>query len=135
MPNYEPQLPNAGWTVSPPADPACRVSAQAHAELAEEDRVPANVGETAVGGSTPQESVQNPMSLGKPAETYAFQADVGTHHGCTSSLSPPRRSPTNNRAAYAVFAQEIAAERRDYIVVVIKPIIFTLVLMWISLPV
>ncbi|EKM59708.1 uncharacterized protein PHACADRAFT_181681 [Phanerochaete carnosa HHB-10118-sp] len=135
MPGHELQSPNAGWTVTPSASPACRDSAQAHAELAEEDRGPTNVTETAVGGSTPQQSAQNPMSLGKRAESYAFQADVGTPHGCTSSFSPPRRSPPSNRAAYAVFAQEIAAERRHYIVVVIKPIVFTLVLMWISLPV
>lgn len=114
MPGHELQSPAAGWTVPPPAAAACRDSAEAHAELEEEDRVPANVAETVGGGSKPQPA-HHPMDLGKPAGLYTFQAAPGTHHG--------------------FFAREIAAERRAYVTVVIKPIVLTLLLMWVSLPV
>jgi hypothetical protein len=78
---------DAGWTVSPSASTACRDSACPHAELVEEDRLPANVVETVERAA----SLGNPgiedNGMGKAADISVFHAD-GTH-GCACLHSRP----------------------------------------------
>lgn len=105
----------------PPASLACRDSAQHHAELVEEDRVAANVDQRVDSAGD--------MAMGKTKDGLFLP---GGPYACKSCPDTPAPPPLT---VVAVFARDVAPERRAYLTIVLKPIVLVLLLMWVSLPV